>query len=56
MKLYDEKDAAIIAQTINNVAPDSTEQRARLILEAALRTGLTLLDMEVAILRHREGK
>ena len=47
--MYDEKDVAIVTQTINMVGPTSPKLRARLIFEAALRAGVSVADLEQAI-------
>ncbi len=52
MKLYDEKDCAIVAQAIDAVGPDSIKQRADMILKAAMMAMVMPSDMEEAIKRH----
>ncbi len=53
MRLWDNKDAKIIAAVINSVAPDSIRQRADLIVEAARLTMVSTTDLQAAIERRR---
>lgn len=54
MKLFDEKDVAIVAQSIDAVGPDSVSQRADMIVRAAFAAMVMPSDLETAITRYRE--